>query len=146
MGDFTTANMNAQGGPSAPPVAEHVYAEHVQKWERMYSMCIHLTVVFFSAFPVVPALIMWAIKKDESHFVEDHGREAVNFQITLLLYGFALVPIGVIPCSAGWWIGLPVLVGLSIIGTIFAAVAAGKVRSFRYPPCLRFIKDRAAAA
>jgi uncharacterized Tic20 family protein len=35
-------------------------------------------------------LVIWLTKKDKSAFIDDHGREAVNFQITLLIYAIAL--------------------------------------------------------
>ena len=56
--------------------------------------------------PVIGALIMWVIKKDASAYVADHGKEAMNFQLSLVIYwvvGFllALTGIGALALGAG---------------------------------------------
>lgn len=87
--------------------------------------------------PVVPALVMWLIKRHESPFIDDHGKEAVNFQISLLIYsviGGLLVPF----C----FVGVPVLIAtyvLGIAGMIMAALAANRGEYFRYPATIRLI-------
>jgi uncharacterized Tic20 family protein len=42
----------------------------------------HIVVLTAIAFAI--PLVMWLVKKDKSSFIDDHGREALNFQITLL--------------------------------------------------------------
>lgn len=143
------ADMNdshAQAVPEAPAYpSEKVYDEAAQKWERVYAMCMHLTLLLAGVLvPVVPGLIMWVIKKDESPYIDDHGREAVNFQISLIVYALALVPVGFLTCTVGFWIGGPAIGILAILGLIFASIAAYKGRYYRYPACIRFIKDRGA--
>lgn len=119
---------------STDPMAD----PHAQEWERHYSTGLHLTLLAIHvAVPLVPAVVMYLIKKDESPFVADHGREAINFQLSLLIYGligFALVP----ACGSGFVVITAAYV-LGIIGMIFAAMAANKGRYYRYPACLRFL-------
>ena len=106
--------------------------------ERTYAVFNHL-VGLMSAFDgmgvlgFVGALIMWRIKNEESHFLDDHGREAVNFQLSLLLY----VIVGAIP-SAGLIIVFVVV--LRMVGCIRGAIAAGNGEYYRYPMCIRFLK------
>lgn len=125
-------------GPAMPafdPLAD----PSVQEWERTYSLFMHLSLILthLVPVPVVPVLIMWLIKKDQSAFVNDHGKEALNFQISLLIY--AIVG-GILLAVCG--VGVLVLIGvyvLGIVGMIQGAIAAGKSRYYRYPACLRLI-------
>ncbi|MBT8304701.1 MAG: DUF4870 domain-containing protein [Bacteroidia bacterium] len=36
-------------------------------------------------------LILWTMNKDKSEFIDDHGKQAINFQLSLLLYAIALI-------------------------------------------------------
>jgi len=111
---------------------------HATEWERHYSMGLHLTLLAIHvAVPLVPAIVMYMIKKDESPFVADHGREAVNFQLSLLLYG--LIGALLIPACGTGFVVITATYVLGIVGMIFAAMAANKGRYYRYPACLRFL-------
>jgi uncharacterized Tic20 family protein len=90
---------------------------------------------------VVGPLVVWLIKKDEFEFVDDHGKEAVNFNISILIYAlvgvlFALTVIGLI-IAIPLWIAL--FVG-HLVFTIIAAVTANQGRRYRYPLTIRLIK------
>lgn len=78
-------------------------------------------------------LIFWLVWKDRSVFVDDHGREIINFGLSLLLFHAILMVtiIGVV-----LW---PVLWIVAIVSTIRAAVAAGQNEYFRYPITIRFL-------
>jgi len=121
---------------------ERVSHPGIEPWERTYATFIHLTLLICPVAPVVGALVMWLIRKDESAYVDDHGREAINFQISLVIYMIVLsilaIPIGVLTCGVGLVLPLGVYV-LGIVGMILAATAANKGEYFRYPMCLRFI-------
>jgi uncharacterized Tic20 family protein len=90
--------------------------------------------------PVVAPLIMWLVKRDQSPFIDDHGREAVNFQISITLYALATIPLGIVTCGAGYVIGWIAVVVLAIIGMITGAIAAHQGRYFRYPATIRLVK------
>ena len=70
--------------------------EAVPSGDRTYCMLMHLSqlVTIFTLVPVVVPLIMWQIKKDDSAFIDDHGREAVNFQISLVILSIAIGLVG----------------------------------------------------
>lgn len=106
--------------------------------ERTYALINHLTLLVHVPAPVVPALIMWLIKKNESPFLDDHGKEAVNFQITLV--GYYLVSAALTPlCGVG--VGLMFATyALGLVGMVMAAMAANRGEYFRYPACLRLIR------
>jgi uncharacterized protein len=89
-----------------------------------------------TVFLFIPALIVWILKKDDSTYIGDQSREALNFQITVLiamfianiliwvLIGFALIPI--------IWLA-------NIVFCIIAAISTSKGETYRYPICLRLI-------
>lgn len=87
---------------------------------------------------LIGALIMWRVRTKDSPFLDDHGREAVNFQISLLLY----VLVGTIPT-----LGVVVIAAfvLRLVGCIRGAMAASRGEYYRYPMCIRFIKGPADA-
>ncbi|MHC4413808.1 MAG: DUF4870 domain-containing protein [Planctomycetota bacterium] len=104
--------------------------------ERTYAIFNHL-VFLLLPIPVLPQLVMWLIRKQDSAFLDDHGREAVNFQITLVLVSavaglFVIIGIGLLVLFVLPWYG--------IVCTIIAAIAAGRGEYFRYPMTIRLIQ------
>src|SRR6187397_686142 len=88
---------------------------------------------------ILGALIMWLVKKDDHPFIDDQGKEAVNFQLTLLIVHVALVVVDVVSCGLLSVAHLvPWLIGL-ILG-IIAATKANAGEWYRYPFNIRFIK------
>jgi hypothetical protein len=109
--------------------------------QRTYVLIMHLTLIATQILPlalVIAPLIMWQIKKDESRFIDDHGREIVNFHISILLYALALTALTFITCGVGA-IGFLALYALGIVGMIMGAAAANRGEYFRYPATLRLI-------
>lgn len=85
---------------------------------------------------LVPFLI-WILKKDESSYIADHAKEALNFQITmsLLLIAGAISMVILIG-----FIALPILCILDIALCISAAVKANRGEFYDYPINFRLIK------
>lgn len=116
---------------------QRVIATDAESWETTYAVFTHLMLVVGSmTIPIVPALIMWLIKRNESPFVDDHGREVLNFQISLTLY--VIISSALMLCGVGFVL-LPLLLVGGFIAMIFGAIAAGKGEYFRYPATLRFL-------
>ncbi|MHC4694624.1 MAG: DUF4870 domain-containing protein [Planctomycetota bacterium] len=127
--------------------AEQISKE-VNKDARMWAMFCHLSGLA-ALLPILPVvggivapLIIWQIKKDDHPFVNEQGREAVNFQISMLLYAVIGSVLCLITC-----VGAPltpiVLITVSIIDLIFLLIAAVKANDgfhYQYPLCIRFIK------
>jgi uncharacterized Tic20 family protein len=107
--------------------------------EKTLAMWCHLgtlagIIVPFGNF-LVPLLI-WLFKKEEYPLVEDQGREALNFQISIFLYsiiGFALIVVFV------GFILLLVLALFALIQVIKASISANRGEKYRYPLCIRII-------
>lgn len=113
--------------------------------EKNWAMLCHLSALL--GFVLVPSaniwapLVVWILKKDASPFVDDQGKESLNFHISLwihtLVSSLLLFTVILIPLVFILW-GLIYLVGL--IYTILAAVAASNGRFYRYPFTIRFFK------
>jgi len=108
---------------------------------RKWAMFCHFAGFFWFLVPmvgnVVGPLIVWQIKKDLDPFIDEQGKEAVNFQITVTL---AFLVCGVL---AWVLIGFPLmlLVGLgALVLTIIAGIKANEGQAYRYPFCLRLLK------
>ena len=101
-----------------------------------------LDAAFLSA---IGTLIMWLIKRDEDSFLDDHGREAMNFQITLVCYWLLFFCFVLLTFGVGLVLA-PVMyvfvAALRIIGCVRGAIAAGNGRHYRYPMCIRLIPSR----
>jgi len=108
--------------------------------ERTWGMLAHLTA--FAGF-IVPLgfifgpLVVWLIKRDQSAFVADQGKEALNFNISVLL--------GIAVCGALVWILIGILLGVALFVfwmavTIIAGIKASEGIRYRYPYALRLVK------
>ena len=82
-------------------------------------------------------LAVWLIKRGDSPEIDAHGKESLNFQISMLIYD----AIAVILCI--FLIGIPILIALWVANTvlvIIASVKAGEGKFYQYPFTIRFIK------
>ena len=88
---------------------------------------------------IVGPLIIWMIKKDESPFVDDQGKEATNFQITILISHVVSMILGALTGGCASIILSPCIWLFSIILAILGGVDANKGKAYRYPFALRLI-------
>ncbi len=122
-------------------VQESPGSKEINKDARMWAMICHLAGLAGLVVPVVGCiigpLIVWQIKKEEFAFVDEQGKEAVNFQISMLIYGI----VAGLLCFA--CVGLVLLPAVAIFDLIFLLIAAVKANNgehYRYPLTIRFIK------
>ena len=81
-------------------------------------------------------LVFWLIKKDEMPEVDMHGKESLNFQISMSIYIFVSVILVLL------LIGIFLLIGLTIfwiVAVIIASVRANNGELYRYPLSIRFL-------
>jgi uncharacterized Tic20 family protein len=102
--------------------------------DRLWSTLAHLSGLFTH---FLGPLIIWLVKKNDSPFVDDQGKEALNFQLSILVYQiisgvFLLIVIGLVLFLA--------LYIFEIIVVIKAAVSANHGEKYRYPMTIRFVK------
>lgn len=128
--------------PGSPPPYEppHVEGGAVTADERQWAMFAHLSALAGFVIPfgnVIGPLVIWLIKKDTMPFVDDQGKESLNFQITVTIAAIICMALIVV------LIGIPLLfvVGLiALVLTIIAGVKANEGVRYRYPFALRLIK------
>lgn len=118
----------------ATPQKEATESVAVSKDARTMALLAHLLGVFTS---VIVPLVIYLIKKDEDKFIEDQSKEALNFQITIMIgwfiaFALTFIAIGVIL--------FPVLmIGNFVLG-IIAALKANDGIAYRYPLTIRLVK------
>lgn len=103
--------------------------------DKLWAVFCHLSVLF--GVGLLLPLIVWLVKKDESPGVAAHAREALNFHISLYIYGFVSAVL-IFFC-----IGYFLLMGLALFGlvcAILAAIEASKGGFFRYPLTIPLIR------
>ena len=119
--------------------------------ERQWAMFAHLSALLggiltghmFAWGCFIGPLVIWLLKKDTLPFVNDQGKEALNFNITLAIVGFVLLVFSIFTFGIGLLIAVPIGV-LAVLGwlvlTIIAAIKANEGVAYRYPLSLRLIK------
>jgi hypothetical protein len=123
---------------SPPPIPVSVSTvPNVRSWNALCHASALLGVLLHFPGHLLPPLIVWLVKRDESPEIDAHGKEAVNFQISMLIYNivaavFCLILIG--------FVFLAVLGVLNAVFVIIAAIRASDGKFYRYPMTIRFIQ------
>jgi uncharacterized Tic20 family protein len=120
--------------PSEPPMAGAPSAD-----ERQWAMFAHLSALIGLIIPfgsIVGPLVIWLIKKDTMPFVNDQGKEALNFNITVAIAAIV------------GWILCFILIGFLVLAVVFVAwlvlaiigtIKANEGTAYRYPFTLRLV-------
>lgn len=128
MNQENTSSTSPLTPPPAPMTGE------TTSDERTMAMLAHLGGILFG---FIPSLVIWLIKKDQSAFVADQAKEALNFQITCIIAAIisGLLIFIVVGCFL-----LPAVQIAMIVFSIIGGIAANKGTAYRYPFALRLIK------
>lgn len=118
------------GKPAGVPVYT---GPEPDKDSRTMAMLAHLLGILGFIGP----LIIWLIKKDQSPFVDDQGKEAINFHLVMLI-GYVVG--GLTFCIFIGMIIVPAVWIVSVIFSILGAIKANQGIAYRYPFNIRFIK------
>jgi hypothetical protein len=122
-------------------VNQEVDTVHVpDKEERTWGMFCHLVVLTGFIIPfasIIGPLVIWMIKRDEMPFVDDQGKESLNFQITMML---AMIASGLLMFVLIGFVLIFVVVIFQFIMIIIASIKANEGVYYRYPLCIRLIK------
>ena len=89
-----------------------------------------------TVFSFIPGLLVWALKKDDRPYIADQAKEALNFQITVLIAQFIA---GILVMILVGFIFIGIIWLLNIVFCILAAISTSKGETYRYPFCLRLI-------
>lgn len=110
------------------------------KDEKNWAMFCHLSALAGFIIPfgnLIGPLVLWQMKKSESAFIDDQGKEALNFQITITMA--AIVSIILMIAIIGAFL-LPVVGLFALVFTIISAIKANEGVLYRYPVALRLVK------
>ncbi|OGV77211.1 MAG: hypothetical protein A3I83_06090 [Methylotenera sp. RIFCSPLOWO2_02_FULL_45_14] len=89
-----------------------------------------------TVFSFIPALIVWLLKKDDSAYLTAQAKEALNFQLTVLLAQFVA---GILVWLLIGFLLVPIIWLANIVFCIIAAISTSKGETYRYPLTLRLI-------
>ena len=126
--------MNEASGQPASPSAP-------TENERTWGMLAHLSALAGLVLPmigiVLGPLAVWLARRDQSAFVTAHAKEALNFNITVLL--------GAVVCMLLMLVFIGILLGTALfiawlVLTLIAAIKASEGVSYHYPFALRFVR------
>ncbi len=128
--------------PACPPEIPPAVPPAEQKDWKMWGMFCHLSA--FAGFLGIPfgniigPLIVWLVKRNEIPFVDQEGKESLNFQISMTIY--ALVAGVLVFVLVGFFLLLAIMI-VSIVCVIQAAMKANTGEgNYTYPLTIRFIK------
>lgn len=122
------------------PQAVEIIVQSPGKDARNWAMICHLSALSGYLIPfgnILGPLIVWVLKKDDDPFINDQGKEVLNFQLTMTMVLFfcailIFILIGFLLIAA---LGIAVL-----IMTVVGAINANEGRYYRYPMTIRFFK------
>ncbi len=121
--------------PNIPPTAGAPQFAPTPE-ERSWGMLAHISsviAILLGGMSFVGPLIVWLVKRDQSPFVADQSKEALNFQIAVLL---ASLICGV---TCILLVLIPVILIGNIVFSIIGAMEANKGVCYRYPYTIRLI-------
>lgn len=93
----------------------------------------HLSGMLFS---FIPSLIVWLLKKDDNEYLSAQAKEALNFQLTILLAQFVS---GILIAILVGFLLLGIIWLFNVVLCIVAAISTSNGETYRYPLCLRLI-------
>src|SRR4030095_13160072 len=117
--------------PSAP-----LSSADVRTWNVLCHASALAGFFFPGAGHIIAPLIVWLVKRGDSPDIDAHGKESVNFQLSMLIYS----AISAIPCLV--LIGVVLLAILHILNVVFviiASIRASEGKFYRYPLTIRFL-------
>jgi uncharacterized Tic20 family protein len=121
------ANEGTEIGPVDRAVRNTAVAAHLSTFAGL--------VVPFGS--VIGPLAVWLTRRDRDPFIDNAGREALNFGISIAVYGSVLL------VAALMLVGIPLLIAGVIAWVVVASLAATKAsqgQTYRYPLTLRLIR------
>jgi uncharacterized protein len=109
--------------------------------ERTWAMFCHLSALVASGLTgmgFLGPLICWMVKKDTSPFVDDQGKESLNFQINMMIYLAIGVGVAFATCGIGAILLIPIGI-YAFVMPIIAGIKANSGERYRYPLTFRIL-------
>lgn len=112
----------------------------VSREQTTWALAAHLSgLLLYVGIPfgnIIAPLAIWLMNRDKMPFVDDQAKEALNFQLTIMLY--AIIS-GVLLLAVVGFVLLPVVIVFDVVASIIAAIKAQQGIAYRYPMTIRFI-------
>lgn len=102
--------------------------------QRLWATLAHAGAIILG---FIAPLVVWLVQKGKGQFVEEQSKEALNFQILVLIAGVAA---GILSFIGIGLILYPLIWVANLVFCIMAAIAANKGEAYRYPLNWRIIK------
>lgn len=117
-------------------MSDEILTDQPNRDARLYGMLCHLLgLSWMVGIPfgwIFGPLVVWMIKRDDHPFIDEQGKEAMNFQLSMTLYTFGLF----VTCVG--ILLIPVVWIIELVYTIIASVKASDGIPYRYPFTIRF--------
>lgn len=132
--------------------------------ERGWAMAAHLAALVLALLTswlvgvagVIGAGAIWLLKRDSSPFIAEHAREAVNFNLSMLIYAAVALALGVVlvgatiltlglgailtlPAGLALLVAMLAIAVMWLVCSILAAIAAWNGQRYRYPLSIRIL-------
>ena len=97
---------------------------------------------------ILGPLIVWLLKKDQFPLVDEHGKQSLNFQISMIIYSLLLgvaifitaITLILIPVAVLLGILLAFIIIADFVLVVIAAIKVSNGESYQYPFTIRFIQ------
>lgn len=112
----------------------------LQTQENQIAMLVHLSTLMGWIVPlgnIIAPLFIWQLKRSEYPSLDEHGKEVLNFQISLTIY--TIISVILVFVIIGFF-GLFAVLIIDLILTIKASIAANNGKVYHYPLSIKFIK------
>ncbi len=123
--------------PPQPPPPPSSGGLTVRNWQVISHLSALAGFLTAGVGSVVGPLLVWLIKGKEDPQIEVHAKAALNFQISMLIYGVAA---GALMFVGIGFVLLPAVAIFDLVCVILAAVKASEGQLFKYPLSLNLIK------
>jgi uncharacterized protein len=120
---------------TTPPVAPSASSQ-TRTWNVLCHASALLGLFMHFLGHLLGPLIVWLVKRGDSPEIDAHGKESLNFQLSMLIYDIVAGILCIIV------IGIPLLIALWIANTvlvIIASIKASEGQFYRYPFTIRFL-------
>jgi uncharacterized protein len=140
LGQHTTSCPNCGADLATSGIDQTTQAGAADEAVRNTAVAAHLSTSAGLVIPfgsVIGPLAVWLTRRHRNPFIDQAGREALNFGISIALYGSVLL------VAALMLVGIPLLIGGVVAWVVLASLAAAKAsqgQTYRYPLTLRLVR------
>jgi uncharacterized protein len=121
---------------STPPPPTSSSSADVRTWNVLCHASALLGFFFPWAGHILAPLIVWLVKRGDSPEIDAHGKESINFQLSMLIYS---VISGILCLVLIGFVLLAILHVLNVVFVIIASIRASEGNFYRYPLTIRFL-------